>query len=271
MPASVFRPLPDDAPALLAALAEHDDAHPLTRTLLVAPAAGAGRELLRTLARARGGWTGFEVTTVRPLAMQVAVEWLAAEGVRVADAFEEEARLDEALDRALDEVRDPLFDELSEGPGFRRAVRDALVALRLTGLASASIRSDAFDDPRKPRLLTAALTLYEQDLRRDRVADIAGVLDRAARALGRGARPPADHVLLLPGLGMRGRAGAFLRALERWGARRLATDPVPVPSPPGVLWPQGGIDATAVRDAGVGAPTDASLAPHAGAGLPLFE
>lgn len=262
MPSSVFRPLPPDAPALLRALAEHDEAHPLTRTLLVAPAAGAGRELLRTLARARGGWTGFEVTTVRPLAMQVAVEWLASEGVRVADAFEEEARLDEALDRALDEVRDPLFDELSEGSGFRRAVRDALLALRLTGLKPASIRDEAFEDPRKPRLLRAAATLYDEGLRRDRVADIAGVLDRATRALGRGSRPPADHVLLLPGLGARGRAGAFLEALEKWGARRLATDPVSIMAPRGLLWPTDGV--TPDRPAN----PDAS---DAGAGLPLFD
>ena len=81
---TVFRPLSGDAPALLAALADEDERHPLARKLVVAPAAGAGRELLRTLARLRGGWTGFEVTTLRPLAAQLAVEWIASEGVRVA-------------------------------------------------------------------------------------------------------------------------------------------------------------------------------------------
>ena len=65
-----FRPVPADAPVLIHALDRIATEHPLERKVLVAPARGAGRELLRTLARMRGGWTGFEVTTVRPLAMR---------------------------------------------------------------------------------------------------------------------------------------------------------------------------------------------------------
>ena len=58
--------------SLLTALAaEADRSAPGARTLLVAPTRGEGREILRALARHRGGWLGLEVTTVRPLALEL--------------------------------------------------------------------------------------------------------------------------------------------------------------------------------------------------------
>lgn len=272
-------PLSDDAPELLRALAREDDEHPLARKLVVAPAAGAGREVLRALARARGGWTGFEVTTVRPLAVRCATEWIASEGVRVLDAFEEEAHLDEALDAALDDAAHAAaFGELAEGPGFRRAVREALKALRLTGVGPREVEAGTFEDRRKQFLLAAVLRRYEARLESGAATDVAGVLDRAARALDRGARIPAGRILLLPGLGLRGRAGRFVRALQARGAVVLAADPVEGMAPPrGLLWAAGPVRSPLSRlldDVGVSPPAPAPVPappPDAAAGLPLFD
>ena len=64
--------LPYDAPALAAELLRVHTEMPLARKLVVGRTRGAGRELLRQVARAGGGWSGFEPTTVRPLALEIA-------------------------------------------------------------------------------------------------------------------------------------------------------------------------------------------------------
>ncbi len=230
---------------------------------------------MRTLARRMGGWSGFDVTTVRPLAMQLAVEWIAAEGVRVVDAFEEEARFDDALDAALREAASlSRFAELSEGSGFRRGVRESLKALRLNGVAPDHLDQADFEDSHKRTLLASVLRHYERRLDADGRTDIAGVLERAARTLDRGTPLPAQRVLLVPGLGLRGHAGRLVRALEAHGAARLTTDPVVgLAVPPGMLHAEPPRPAREVEPPTAGA---ASVAPsHASpsivAGLPLFE
>lgn len=235
----VARTPPPDTPVLLRALAD-EAGGPLRRTLVVAPAIGAGRELLRALARTCGGWSGLEVTTVRPLAVRCAAEWIAAEGVRALDGFEEEARFDEALDRALEEPRHRDFVELGEGVGFRRGARSTLLALRLTAVGPEALERADFESPLRRSLLATALRFHEEALLARREADIAGVLERATRALQRGAHLPADRILLLPGLGLRGRSGRFVRALHARGAVVLPTDPVlGMDPPPGMLWRAG--------------------------------
>lgn len=164
---------------------------------------------------------------MRPLAVQLAAEWIAAEGIRVIDAFEEEARLDASLDATLDEGDfDARFSDLAEGTGFRRGLREALKALRLSGVSPGALSRATFEDLSKRALLSTVLQHYERRLGADACTDVAGVLDRASRALDRGTRLPARRVLLMPGLGLRGRAGLLIRALEAHGAVRLPTDPV---------------------------------------------
>jgi hypothetical protein len=233
-----FRTLGDDASGLIRALDRVALESPLEPKTLVATARGAGRELLRSLARARGGWSGFSVTTLRPLAMRIALEPLAARGLRVLDEFEEEALVDEALDAALDGPADA-FRELADGTGFRRAVRSAISALRLGGISSGHLSPEQFEDEPRRVLVQAVLGAYEQALEARDAVDAAGVLDLAAHALDRGADPPEGRVLLMPGMDRRGVRGRFLDELLARGAVILEADPVPgVPVPAGVLWPR---------------------------------
>ena len=227
---------------LLAALAaEADRAPPGTRTLLVAPTRGEGREILRALARHRGRWLGIEVTTVRPLALELVGADLAGAELALLDEFAEQALVDELLDEALQADPHALhLRELARGVGFRTAVRQAIVALRLAGVDASRLASAPFGDRRKRDLLMALYSRYQEHLARDRRVDTADVLQRAVEAIRMGTPLPGERVLLLPGLGTRGLAGRFLAALQSRGARCLPTDPVAGMMPPdGVLWEAG--------------------------------
>ncbi|MSR35123.1 MAG: PD-(D/E)XK nuclease family protein [Gemmatimonadetes bacterium] len=222
---------------LTALAAEADRSAPGARTLLVAPTRGEGREILRALARSRGGWLGLEVTTVRPLALELVGSDLAARGLTLLDEFAEQSLIDELLDEALEAT--PGADslrELAESVGFRAAVRDAVGALRLAGVDARRLASAAFADRLKRDLLVTLLARYEERLEKGALMDTAAVLRAAADAARRGALP-TESVLLVPGLGTRGLAGRFLAALEARGARRLPADSVPgMAVPEGMLW-----------------------------------
>lgn len=240
-----FRTLPPEAPALLRALDQIARESPLEPKTLVATARGAGRETLRALARARGGWSGFSVTTLRPLAMRVALEPLAARGLRVLDEFEEEALIDEALDAALEGPAE-MFGELGDGVGFRRAVRNAVSALRLGGVEAARVVARPGRDDARATLVRAVLSGFEDALEARQAVDAAGVFALGATALERGARPPEGRVLLMPGMDRRGVRGRFLDALLSAGGEPLHADPVPgLAAPAGLLWPARPADAPA--------------------------
>lgn len=220
-------------------------AAPYARKLLVTATRGEGRELLRALVRTGTPWVGWEVVTARPLAIECVGGRLAGRGLRVLDEFEEVSLLDDAIDAALatDEGEDRegggvSFSDLSEALGFRRALAGAVQALRLGGVMVSDVSRAGFADQRKQGLVVRALSQYERALTRDRLADSATVLAEAASVVRTGeAALDFEHLLLVPGLGSRGRAGEFLAALLAHGAVVLETDPVVgLEVPTGWIW-----------------------------------
>lgn len=261
-------PLPG---ATLDALALHARSVGLERTLLVAHAAGAGREILHALGRTLGVWGGFEVITLRPLALELALPRLAQEGLTVLDEFQEEALLDEVLDRVLEREEGAPYRELAGAAGFRRGVRDALSALSLAGIGPGGIRRADLRDGEKAAFLASLLREVEGELTGRRMVGMAGVLTRAAEALEGGARLRGEHLLLLPGLSTRGLRGRLLRALLDRGGQLLPGDPVRgVEVPRGLLWREADRDAPLSRVLESREPV-----PEGGSrevsGLPLFE
>ena len=126
---------------LLAALDEADARHPTERKLLVCRDHGEGRELLRVLALRKGGWMGWEAATLRDLAGEMALAGLADRGLRTIDEIEQAALVDAALDEVVESLGErSVFAGLAEGIGFRRAVADAVEALRLAGIGPGSVR-----------------------------------------------------------------------------------------------------------------------------------
>jgi ATP-dependent helicase/nuclease subunit B len=212
-------------------------ATPLQRKLLVCSTRGEGREMLRALARAEGRWVGFDVTTVRPLALEVAGPRLSSAGLVLLDEFQEQALVDELLDEALADTPEATdLATVSEGVGFRRAVRDAVSALRLAGVTPERVARAAWSSPSKRALIGRILRRHRERLRAERWVDTAAVLAAAIAAAEAGASLGAEVVLLVPGLGTRGLAGRFLATLQRRGARLLTADPVAGRAPSSVLW-----------------------------------
>lgn len=180
---------------------------------------------------------GVEVLTLRPLALELAAERLAEAGLEPLDEFAEQSALDAALDDTLEEMDRRELSELSEGVGFRGAVRDAVQALRLAGVSRARLSRSRLDDRPKRALMAGVLTRFEDRLRERRRADTADVLREAALALERHGSPGYDRILVLPGLGRRGLAGRLLELLlERDATVLPAETPVGLDRPDSLVW-----------------------------------
>ena len=229
---------------LVDSLARVSRKHRVASKLLLCPTRSAGRELLRRLSLGGEGWIGFQVTTPRPLALRLARPEMEREHLAVLDAFEARALLDEALDSAL-AAEGPRLDALSDGVGFREAVQGSIEALRLAGTGTKELDRARLFDGEKKRFLRRVLHRYELLLGERRKVDTAGLFHMAVSALEAGGTrlPPslgADVVLLLPGLGTRGRTGKLISALAARGAKVLETDPVHgLEFPPRTLWNPG--------------------------------
>src|SRR3990170_2149248 len=82
------------------------------RKLLVCSYGAEGRELLRALALAERGWIGFEPTDPRKLANELVAHDIVRDGLRIGDAFDLLALLDQAIDETLARSGDGLPAEL---------------------------------------------------------------------------------------------------------------------------------------------------------------
>ena len=222
--------------AVLRDLDSATDRYPLDRKLLVSGSMGEGRELLRALG-VRRSWIGWEVTTVRRLAMELASRRLSAAGLAVADGYEEQAAVDVALDAALEDRRFTELRELGEAPGFREAVVNAVEAVRLAGIPAARLRATRASNEAVRDLLAAVTEGYVGRLAAVGSVDTADVVDHAVAALaGDPSTLDPDRTFLVPGLSLRGAGGRLAGALLEAGAVVLRSDPVIGPEPGPIVW-----------------------------------
>ncbi len=233
-------------PRLLSSLAAVADRYPRERKLVVGRTRGEAHELLRQLALRCAPWIGFEVTTVRPLALEVAGWALAERRLAPLDEFEEHALLDAAIDQVLLPNPPARFARLVDSIGFRDALQQSVRTLRLVGIGPDRVRRATVADPDKLSIVAAILAEYERSLHSEGKADHATVLTTALEELrdasGDGHRDVlADRrIFLLPGLHLRGLAGRFVRLLMEHGAKTLETDPVEgLDAPTSFLWRAG--------------------------------
>jgi ATP-dependent helicase/nuclease subunit B len=259
------------APALLAALAAAAAAHPVERKLLVCRRLGEGRELLRWLSLAGVPWVGFEPTTPRQLATLVVARRLTEVGLRAADEFDELALLDAALDEVLAEGGGPRLRELAEGAGFRDAVANAVMALRLAGIDAETLGRVPLRDLEKRSALVGILDAYERRLSAERLVDGARVLRLANQELRAGAAElPAARLLIAPGHDRRGLTGRLLELLVERGAAVLPSEGIVGLARPAARLAgdasdsAGSADVPEPTEGGVGHDPAASVAPSAG-------
>ena len=209
------------------------------RKVLVARTKGEGREYLRQVALRGRSWAGFEVTTVRPLALEHALPRILAEGAKVADPFAEQAAVEEAIDHAISQGG-KRFADLVDKVGFRDAVRRSVATLRAGGVTAAQLGRAAMDDAEKRVFMERVLARYEALLGEGRWVDTARILKWALEALrdapdggspdkGSASGLPSGvgdrAVFLAPGLSKQGLAGQFVEVLRRRGATLLRADP----------------------------------------------
>lgn len=205
------------------------------RKILVCGYTAEGRELLRALALAGRGWIGFEPTDTKRLANEVVAHDIVRDGLRIADAFDLLALLDQSIDETFARSGDGLSAEirsLVDQVGFRKAIRRSIEALRLEGIDSPSLRCAGLDDLRKRNFLADIYASYEQKLRQSKLADTAEVYRRASYGLSRGTiHLPRATIVLVPGLALHGLAGRFVDCLRSRGAILLQDDDAGLDAP----------------------------------------
>ena len=104
------------------------------------PAAGRLEEHLTALARQTGGWVGWRALTLRGLAEELALGATAGK-LRTAGDVELTTLVDRALEELLAQGSLPRgIRPLARRPGFRRAVTDAVLELRVAGLDATDAR-----------------------------------------------------------------------------------------------------------------------------------
>ena len=201
--------------AILEQLQEFDAQHPLERKLLLCPDLNYGRELLRALARQTGGWLGWEPTTLRELAQEIAFVPLAAAGRRSADDVAITSLLDRALDICLTRKRlSPAFAEHGAKLGIRAAVRDAVLSLRVAGISSETVRR--LTDREAPAgQIPAVMDEFAALLVAGGLADPAGLFECALQSFDAEAPFVLDgSIVVMPGLRPRGLLRQLLERLQ---------------------------------------------------------
>lgn len=214
--------------AVLDALDAETRAHPTERKRLVGPDVNYGRELLVALARRNGGWIGWEATNLRRVADDLAFVPLHRAGLRGGSDIQIRLLVNHALDRAIAGGavgRD--FAVLERSLGFRQALRDSVLELRMAGVSAATLRATSVAGS-PANEVAAVLDAYEALLRENGLTDSAGIMQMALDHFDEEARYCLrGEMLLAPGLIERGLPARLRDRLVAAGARTLGGD-VPV-------------------------------------------
>ena len=210
---------------LLASLARVNATHPHRRKRLLGVDVNHGRELLLSLARQTGGWVGWEATTLRSVADELAFVPLHARGLRIASDVELTALISAALERAIDEGRVRAdFATMTRHRGFRTAVQNSLLELRMAGVSSTELAAAATAGSPAGQLVPV-LVAYELELERQSIVDPAGVFRLALECFDDEASVVLNGVTtLVPTLSTRGATGDLVRKLIASGAVLLDVD-----------------------------------------------
>lgn len=222
-------PTPRDTPppALLAALEAVTRAHPVARKRFLAPELNFGRECLAALARRLGGWVGWESATLRSIADELAFVAMHERGCRVAGDIELGALVQAALDRAIAAERvSGRLTSLRGSVGFARALRDAVMELRIADVTPAQLAAVA-EAGSPAAQLPAILEEYERLLHAANLADPAAVFALALESFAREAPYVLDGVTVVsPVVPCRGIPGRLLERIVEHGARLLPIEPL---------------------------------------------
>ncbi len=209
---------------LLEQIRKVSTAYPRIRKRLVAPEISAARELIRTLALSGADTTGWEAANLRLLAEELSYVRCAQEGKTPAD----DIRIASLINRAIDEVAGdqgahPGFERHAEKPGFREAVRDALLELRTMGVSPDHVARAATRE--LTRATGAVLIRYEALLENEKLLDPAAIFRAALDDFDTAAPHLLQGIIVItPGIRAGGLRGDLLRKLIERGAVVMTGD-----------------------------------------------
>lgn len=222
---------------VLGALEVENAANPYGSKRLVGPDINYGRELLAALARTTGGWVGWEATSLRRIAGEIAFVPLHMSGTRVGGDVEIGMLVNRALECAMDDgAVSREFALLGRGLGFRKALRDSLLELRIAGITEEELENST--RPGTPASeVSVVMREYERVLKAAGVTDSAGVFASALEHFDEQHTFCIDGSLYLsPMLMERGLPGLLLDRLVDTGAKPLDGDlPIGVSAPRNVV------------------------------------
>ena len=200
---------------------------------LITSEISSARELIRTLSRSGADVTGWEAANLRLLAEELSCVACARQGKSPAD----DIRIASLINRAIDEVAaergsHPGFERHAEGPGFREAVRDAVLELRTMGVKSHRVAGATKRE--LTRAAGAVLERYEKFLDEEKLVDPAAIFRLALDEFDSEA-PFVLHGMLViaPGIKAGGLRGELTKRLVAYGAIALTGD-----TPSGVSVPE---------------------------------
>ena len=210
---------------LLSSLVRVNASHPFERKRLLGVDVNHGRELLLALARETGGWVGWEATTLRSIADDLAFVTLHARGMRVASDVELASFVTAAFERVIEAgLVDAQFAGMARHRGFRAALQNSIFELRIAGVSPTALSAAA--PPGSPAgHLAPVFDAYTQVLIDHRMVDPAGVFLAALDSFDSDAPFVLDGITALaPTLPTTGVTGALVQKLIDAGAILLDVD-----------------------------------------------
>lgn len=234
---------------LVASLSEVAKQYPRTEKILIVPDRATGYHILQNLARSGTPWINFDVATVTVLARELVEEALIAGKLQAISPVGAQAVVDSVFNELADSGQLKYFQKHPVNKGIVEALTRTVRELRLSGIASDSIKKGCLIKSAKEVDIRLILSGYEKALEEQRLVDGARLvrmaLERLLRSLsGLAMTKSESKYFILSRHYMRGIEREFIELLCGKDLTVIGEDPaigLPLPSD---MWPTGKAEET---------------------------
>ncbi len=165
----------------------------LEKKYLLVPSYQVGHQIGEALAREGGSWVNLHFVTLVSLAQQAAGEELLKRGTKLISSTHCLFIVEKIFRELKERGRLEYFGRLEATTGIVRALRSSIYDLRMAGLRSSDLSPSDFIDKRKGEEVTLLLFSYEQELKRAKQVDLAGIYELAIARIEAGQGEKKDR------------------------------------------------------------------------------